>query len=36
MPFEELYKLVLKGEITDSLTVTAVLKVKLMMLEGQI
>jgi 8-oxo-dGTP pyrophosphatase MutT (NUDIX family) len=36
MPFEELYKLVLNAKVTDSLTVTAVLKVKLLMLEGKI
>ena len=34
IPFEELYQMVLKGEATDSLTVTAVLKIKLMMKEG--
>ncbi len=34
--FDELYKMVNEGKITDSLTVTAVLKVKLMMLEGKI
>ena len=31
--FDELYELVKKGEVTDSLTVAAVLKAKLMMLE---
>lgn len=36
LPFEELYKMVENGEITDSLTVTVVLKTKLMMLEGKI
>jgi ADP-ribose pyrophosphatase len=36
VPFEALYQMVLNGEITDSLTVTAALKVKLMMLEGKI
>jgi ADP-ribose pyrophosphatase len=36
IPFSELYSMVEKGEITDSLTVTAVLKVKLLMLEGKI
>ncbi len=36
IPFEELYKMVNAGEITDSLTVAAALKVKLMMLEGKI
>jgi ADP-ribose pyrophosphatase len=34
--FNELYKMVEKGQITDSLTVAAVLKVKLMILEGKI
>lgn len=33
IPFEEVYQLVLDGKITDSLTVTAVLKVKLLLLE---
>lgn len=36
IPFDEVYKKVLSGEITDSLTVVAVLKVKLMILEGKI
>ena len=34
LPFEELYGMVQRGEILDSLTVAAVLKVKLMLLEG--
>ncbi len=34
LPFEELYQMVLSGKVTDSLTVTAVLKAKLMMAEG--
>ena len=34
LPFEELYQLVMRGEILDSLTVAAVMKVKLMTLEG--
>ncbi len=34
--FNDLYELVYKGEITDSLTVTAVLKTKLLILEGKI
>jgi ADP-ribose pyrophosphatase len=34
--FDELYKMVESGEITDSLTVCIVLKTKLMMLEGKI
>jgi 8-oxo-dGTP pyrophosphatase MutT (NUDIX family) len=36
IPFDEVYQMVLDGKITDSLSVTAVLKVKLMMLEGKI
>lgn len=32
--FDELYEMVLNGEITDSLSVAAILKVKLMMLEN--
>jgi ADP-ribose pyrophosphatase len=35
LPFEEAYQMVLKGEITDSLTVAALLKMKVMMLEGK-
>ncbi len=34
--FDELYKLVEEGSITDSLTVTIVLRVKLLMIEGKI
>ncbi|MCX6312835.1 MAG: NUDIX hydrolase [Bacteroidetes bacterium] len=36
IPFEEVYQMVLCNKITDSLTVTAVLKVKLMMLENDL
>jgi len=36
LPFEEAYQMVLRGEITDSLTVAALLRVKLMMIEGKI
>lgn len=36
LPFEELYRMVERGEIQDSLTVAAVLKVKLMIQEGKI
>ncbi|MBN8703371.1 MAG: NUDIX hydrolase [Bacteroidetes bacterium] len=36
LPFEELYQLVLNGTVTDSLTVTAVLKIKLLLVEGKI
>jgi 8-oxo-dGTP pyrophosphatase MutT (NUDIX family) len=35
IPFEEVYQMVCNGEITDSLTVAAVLKAKVMMLEGK-
>ncbi|HXL56845.1 MAG TPA: NUDIX hydrolase [Chitinophagaceae bacterium] len=34
--FDEIYTMVQNGKITDTLTVTAVLKVKLMMLEGKL
>jgi 8-oxo-dGTP pyrophosphatase MutT (NUDIX family) len=34
--FDELYQMVEKGEITDSLSVMAVLKVKLMIMEGKL
>jgi len=34
--FDDLYKMVERGEITDSLTVTIVLKAKIMMMEGKI
>jgi 8-oxo-dGTP pyrophosphatase MutT (NUDIX family) len=34
--FDELYKMVENGEITDSLTVAIVLKAKIMMMEGRI
>ncbi len=33
--FNELYELVLKGEVLDSLTVAAVLKLRLLMAEGK-
>lgn len=36
LPFEELYSMVQRGEILDSLTVAAVLKVKLMLLDGSL
>jgi ADP-ribose pyrophosphatase len=36
LPFDELYQLVQTGAITDSLTVAAVLKAKLLMLEGKL
>jgi 8-oxo-dGTP pyrophosphatase MutT (NUDIX family) len=34
LPFDELYAMVQRGEVLDSLTVAAVLKVKLMLLDG--
>lgn len=34
--FDELYKMVENGEVTDGLSVTAVLKAKLLMLEGKL
>jgi 8-oxo-dGTP pyrophosphatase MutT (NUDIX family) len=34
--FEEIYQMVCNGEITDSVTVAAVLKAKLMMMEGKL
>lgn len=34
--FDEVYKMVENGEITDGLSVTAILKAKLMMLEGKL
>jgi 8-oxo-dGTP pyrophosphatase MutT (NUDIX family) len=36
VPFEEAYRMVEDGTITDSMAVAAILKVKLMMLEGKI
>lgn len=36
IPFEEVYRLVCEGVLKDSLTVAAVLKVKLLMLEGKL
>lgn len=34
LPFAELYGMVMRGEVRDSLTVAAVMKVRLMLLEG--
>ena len=34
--FDEVYKMVLQNEITDSITVTAILKTKILMTEGKI
>lgn len=36
LPFEEAYRMVEEGMITDSMAVAAILKVKLMMLDGRI
>lgn len=36
LPFDELYKMVEKGEVKDSLTVAAVLKTKLLISEGKV
>jgi 8-oxo-dGTP pyrophosphatase MutT (NUDIX family) len=36
IPFEELYQKVISGEITDSITVAAALKIKLMLLDGSL
>lgn len=36
IPFEELYARVVSGEITDSITVAAALKIKLMLLDGSL
>jgi len=36
LPFDELYAMVQRGEIRDSLTVAAVLKVQLMLMEGSL
>jgi 8-oxo-dGTP pyrophosphatase MutT (NUDIX family) len=36
LPFDELYQMVMRGEVRDSLTVAAVMKVKLLLLEGRL
>ena len=36
MPFDDVFTMVMKGEITDMLSVTAVLKVKHMLLNGDL
>ena len=36
LPFEEVYQMVQNGGITDSVTVAAVLKIRLMQLENQL
>ncbi|TCD17486.1 NUDIX hydrolase [Pedobacter psychrodurus] len=36
LPFDEAYQMVLNGEITDSMSVAAILKAKLMMMNGEL
>jgi ADP-ribose pyrophosphatase len=36
VPFEEVYQMVCRGEITDAMTVAAVLKVRLLIIENQL
>lgn len=36
LPFEEAYQMVLNGNITDSMSVAAILKTKILLLEGQL
>jgi hypothetical protein len=36
LPFEEACRMAERGEITDSMSVAAILKVKLMLLQGQL
>lgn len=36
LPFDEAYQMVLNGEITDSISVAAILRAKLMMLNGEL
>jgi 8-oxo-dGTP pyrophosphatase MutT (NUDIX family) len=36
LPFEEVYQMVCRGEITDAMTVAAVLKVRLLIIENQL
>lgn len=36
LPFEELYQMVLRGDVRDSLTVAGVMRVKLMLLDGSL
>jgi 8-oxo-dGTP pyrophosphatase MutT (NUDIX family) len=36
LPFEDVYQMVCRGEITDAMTVAAVLKVRLLIVEGQL
>lgn len=36
LPFEEAYRMVEKGEVTDSISVAAILKVKLLLVQGEL
>jgi type II secretory pathway component PulM len=36
LPFEKVYEMVESGQITDSMTVAAIYKIKLMMIQGKI
>lgn len=36
LPFEEAFQMVMKGQITDSMSVAALLKIKLLILEGKL
>jgi hypothetical protein len=36
LPFDELFDMVMRGEVRDSLTVAAVMKVRLMILDGSL
>ncbi|MBP9688137.1 MAG: NUDIX hydrolase [Bacteroidia bacterium] len=36
LPFNELYNMVINGQVTDAMTITTVLKAKLLMLEGKL
>jgi hypothetical protein len=36
LPFEEAYQMVERGDITDSMSVAAILKVKLMLADGRL
>ncbi|HET6252449.1 MAG TPA: NUDIX hydrolase [Puia sp.] len=36
LPFEEAYRMVERGDITDSISIAAILKVKLLLLQGQL
>jgi len=36
VPFDEVYRMVCEGKITDSMTVAAILKIKLLLLEGKL